>query len=228
MESSNTALWNSACKTDPAYTKQFSRAGGFSGTAISPMYLVRRATETFGPIGTGWGFKELESKIAEGVWFSRVELWYLHAEKRGAIEQWGATTFINKRKDGSTFVDEEAAKKSVTDAVTKCLSYLGFAADVHMGLYDDNKYMSELMREKREPKSATAKEELEGSREAQKSVAERKLADMGAQPAPQLVPGSVEPPQRLDRARQCRIPSRSPISRRCWTPSTRSRLSLRN
>lgn len=143
----NTDLWDSVFKTDPKYTKGFSRAGGFKGTAISPMYLMHRATETFGPIGIGWGFRELESKIEAGVWFSKVQLWYLYNTKRGEVEQWGATVLTGTNKNGA-FVDEEAAKKSVTDGVTKCLSYIGFAADVHIGLFDDSKYVAGLKEEK--------------------------------------------------------------------------------
>ena len=45
------------------------------------------------------------------------------------------------------FHDEEAPKKSITDAMTKCLSLLGFAAEIHLGLYDDNKYASDRQRE---------------------------------------------------------------------------------
>lgn len=199
MEANNTALWNSVCKTDPAFTKQFKRAGGFSGTAISPMYMVRRATEIFGPIGIGWGFKELEHNFIEGVWSSRVQVWYLLDGKRGEVEQWGATTMLNTLKDGRGFVDEEAAKKSVTDAVTKCLSYMGFSADVHMGMYDDNKYVAELQKEKREPKSAASKvgaapDEVTGSREAQQAVVDRKLAEMKSAPTPQPPPASVPTP----------------------------------
>src|SRR3990167_472884 len=48
-------LWQSVEKTDPKYTKSFSRAGGFSGTAINATYLVRKATELWGPYGGEWG-----------------------------------------------------------------------------------------------------------------------------------------------------------------------------
>lgn len=177
----NTSLWDSVFKTDPAYTKQFSRAGGFKGTAISPMYLMLRATEAFGPIGIGWGFNEIESKIAEGVWFSRVKLWYMHEGNRGEVEQWGATTMVNKRSSGDIFVDEEAAKKSVTDAVTKCLSYLGFAADVHMGMYDDNKYVAELREEKKKEKAAPATPKVDDRAAgiaAAQEIAQQKIAEM--------------------------------------------------
>lgn len=142
----NTQLWDSVCKTDPAHTKKFTKGGGFSGTAIKPFYLIHKATETFGVCGIGWGWKELENKVVGGVWCSKVEIWYMQGSQRGAIEQWGQTVMQGTNKNGP-FVDEEAPKKAITDAVTKCLSYLGFAGDVHMGLFDDSKYVDGLTKE---------------------------------------------------------------------------------
>ena len=151
---SNTQLWDSVYKTDPAHTKHFTKGGGFSGTAIKPFYLMHKATEVFGVCGIGWGWSELEHTVVVGVWCSKVELWFIYNNQRGTIQQWGQTVMQGKNKHGD-FVDEEAPKKAVTDAVTKCLSYLGFAGDVHMGKFDDSKYVDE--REKEEKKAATAK-----------------------------------------------------------------------
>lgn len=148
----NTVLWDSVCQTDPAHTKKFQKAGGFSGTAIKPYWLMRRATETFGPCGLGWGWEEIENKMVAGIWCSKVRLWFVQTNQRGEIEQWGQTVMEGKNKNGD-FVDEEAPKKAVTDAVTKCLSYLGFAGDVHMGLFDDSKYVEELKTQFLEQKS---------------------------------------------------------------------------
>ncbi len=149
----NMKLWESIQETDPEKTKGFSRKGGFKGTSIKPYYLIMRATEVFGPLGMGWGFEEKEHLISGGVWFSKVTLWYVLEGKLGRIEQWGATEFTGKNKNGE-FIDEEAAKKSVTDAVTKCLSYLGFGADVHMGLFDDDKYVTELKKKHQDKEDA--------------------------------------------------------------------------
>jgi hypothetical protein len=159
-ETANIALWDSVCKTDPAHTKSFKKGGGFSGTAIKPYWLVRRATEVFGMCGIGWGWEEIENKMVSGVWCSKISLWFLEPgvsnPRRGEIEQWGQTEMESEREikiDGKgtgnfkKFVDEEAPKKAVTDAVTKCLSYLGFAGDVHMGLFDDSKYVNEVRAE---------------------------------------------------------------------------------
>ena len=153
----NMRLWDSVCKTDPSQTKGFSKSGGFKGTAIKPYWLIQQATATFGPIGLGWGWEELETQYIAGVWCSKVRIWYTLDGHRASIEQWGQTVMQGKNKNGE-FVDEEAPKKAVTDAVTKCLSYIGFAGDVHMGLFDDSKYVEERQKEEAQvKKDETAK-----------------------------------------------------------------------
>lgn len=156
--SSHMKIWESVCTTDPKHTKNFKRGGGFSGTAINPTYLVMRATETFGPMGMGWGLDIEDESIMEGasifddsgrviakeqIHKLRVCLWYVHDGNRYEVRHFGQTMFVSKTRYGP-FTDEEAPKKSLTDAMTKCLSMLGFSADVHMGLYDDNKYVTDL------------------------------------------------------------------------------------
>lgn len=157
----NLAIWDQVQVTPPAHTKEFNRGGGFKGTAINPTYMVRRATEIFGPIGKGWGVEIVDECMMEGapiivgegniigkelVHKLRVKLWYILNGERCEIVQFGQTTFVGKNKYGP-FTDEEAPKKSLTDGMTKCLSMLGFSADVHMGRYDDNKYVNDLRRE---------------------------------------------------------------------------------
>jgi hypothetical protein len=146
----NMALWNSVFVTDPEHTKPFSRAGGFRGTAIKPYWLVKRATETFGPHGIGWGHEEHDVRVVEGpegrvAVFSKVSVWYLSptGQRAETGPQWGGTLLVDKRKDGGLFMDDEAFKKSITDGITKCLSYIGFAGDVHMGLFDGSKYVAD-------------------------------------------------------------------------------------
>lgn len=148
------AIWTQVEQTNPAFTKDFNRGGGFKGTAINATYLIRRATELFGPCGLGWGYTVLTSKFITGaplddrgtleqIHCIHLRLWYLHGERRGEVEHFGQTVFVGRNKNG-LFTDEEAPKKSLTDALTKCLSMLGFAADVHGGRYDDNKYVADL------------------------------------------------------------------------------------
>jgi hypothetical protein len=169
----NLELWDSVQQTDPKYTKSFSRSGGFKGTAINHTYQQRRATETFGPKGIGWGSIILDEKYVEGaplihkeqvlahreiVHVVRIELWYaLKDTRRGAVQAFGQTTFVGSNKHGF-FTDEEAPKKSLTDAESKALASLGFSADVHLGLFDDNKYVSDLKAKSDEAEKAAKQE----------------------------------------------------------------------
>ena len=146
-ENNNMSLWEAVEKTDPKYTKQFDN-GNFKGTSTTALYTIKKATAQWGVMGGSWGAVELEHMVIEGIWFSKVQVWH----PTGKVEQWGATKFKYETKGSDkypsrTIIDEEAAKKAYTDALTKCLSYLGFCADIHMGLFDDNKYVAKLKEE---------------------------------------------------------------------------------
>lgn len=165
----NLAIWKNVEKTDPAYTKGFSRGGGFRGTSTNATYLARRATEQFGPMGIGWGVEIVDEELMQGAPIDehgtheiihkvRVKLWYMLDGQRGEIVQFGQTSFVGKNRNG-LFTDEEAPKKSLTDGMSKCLSLLGFSADIHLGRYDDNKYVAEVKREFEEKAAAEKKAE---------------------------------------------------------------------
>lgn len=173
--SDNLKLWRAVEKTDPSLTKEFNRGGGFKGTAINPTYLIMRATEMFGPPGIGWGYEIVKEEMLVGAPLTetcnelthclQVKFWYILDGKRGEIEQFGATTYVGKNKYGP-FTDEEAKKKTLTDAISKCLSWLGFSADVHLGRYDDNKYVSDLRKEFSEERSKASDEQMQAKRQA--------------------------------------------------------------
>ncbi len=136
--SKKTELWESVCKTDPAHTKHVGKRGGF--TAIDAMYQVQEATKQFGPVGIGWGWDfDLVFPPNDTV-IVKVTLW--HGKKDQTVNQVG-----QKKMNASNGPDEDAVKKAVTDGVTKCLSYLGFNADVFLGKFDDNKYVSAMKAE---------------------------------------------------------------------------------
>jgi len=196
----NLALWESVQATDPDFTKGFSRSGGFRGTAINHTYQTKRATQAFGPKGIGWGSKILDEKYQDGapilhkdqvigrevVHVVHIELWYFldvrgkdgsFEPRRGSIEAFGQTTFVGTNKHG-TYTDEEAPKKSLTDAESKALAALGFSSDVHMGLFDDNKYVNDLkvaVAESEKPKGPSL-EELKAKVEAAATLDELKAA----------------------------------------------------
>jgi hypothetical protein len=157
---SNTRIWDQVDTTDPSATKNFTGMGGFKGTAIKPTYLMRKATEVFGPCGEGWGWAVLEDRFDEGgplqaptkewpeaprinakLHTLKIQLWYLGKDgQKCTVEHYGHTPFVYFQQ-GKIMTDWEAAKKSLTDAIGKCLQPLGFAADIHMGLFDDTAYV---------------------------------------------------------------------------------------
>jgi hypothetical protein len=174
----NTEIWNAVAVTNPNFVKSFTRGGGFSGTAINATYQAQKATDTFGPCGIGWGLDILEERYQDGapllqgeavvghevIHVLRAKLWYLYQGKRGEVIHFGQTPFVGRNKNGF-FTDEEAPKKSMTDAMSKCLSLIGFSADVHLGLYDDNKYVADLRKEFGMDKNVKSESKPEGTRE---------------------------------------------------------------
>jgi hypothetical protein len=147
---SNLALWHQVEKTPPDQTKAIT-GKPYRGTSPKPYWLVHKATETFGPCGIGWGFNIISERVEEGatgdkVHIAHICLWYMLDGKRGEVEHVGQTMFCGKNKNGP-YTDEDAPKKSVTDALVKALSMIGFAGDIFMGRYDDSKYVNELRRE---------------------------------------------------------------------------------
>lgn len=139
----NMAIWDNVSKTDPKHTKTVSQRGGF--TAIDAMYQIQMATEQFGPAGKGWGWTVSDPIFPPNNTVAvKITLW--HGSHENVIEQYGQKS-INATNGKP---DEDAFKKAVTDGLTKCLSYLGFNADVFLGKFDDNKYVQERIREEQE------------------------------------------------------------------------------
>lgn len=168
----NLKLWRTVMRTDPRFTKDITGTG-FDGTSVNAEYMIMRATELFGPLGSGWGFDIQEDKLIPGAPMSepvfndkqivghrflrdadgtliteqhhsmRIRLWYETEDRDGSVISYGATPYIYKTKHGVK-CDGEAPKKSLTDAIKKALSMLGFSADVWLGLYDKPEYVAEV------------------------------------------------------------------------------------
>lgn len=145
----NLALWEALGKTDPRHTKPFKRAGGFTGTAMRPIWIIQRLTEQFGPVGQGWGmgrptFELVHASEGEVAVYCTVECW--HSDPSNVFYGVGGDKAVGKNKHGLN-VDDEAFKKAFTDAVGNAFKFLGVGADVHMGLFDDSKYVRDTARE---------------------------------------------------------------------------------
>ena len=181
----NMHIWEALGKTDPAHTKQFIRAGGFKGTAIKPMWANLQMTEFFGPCGRGWGQGKPEYQVVEAggevLVYCTVELWYrepgIPAHRYSVFGVGGdkvVTQVFMKDGKGQKIVDEakggyktypqtddEAFKKAYTDALSNAMKFIGVAADVHMGMFDDNKYVQQVGKEFEEEKKAEVIAEVE-------------------------------------------------------------------
>ena len=51
------------------------------------------------------------------------------------------------KQSGGLRGDDEAFKKAFTDGITNALKMIGVGADVHMGMFDDDKYVNSLREE---------------------------------------------------------------------------------
>jgi hypothetical protein len=147
----NMKFWESVKKTDPKRVKPIT-GKQYKGNSPQPYYLVERMTESFGMCGIGWGLNIVNERMerltdTDVLHVAVVELWYKQGDALGSITQIGQTKACYKTSSGSMLVDEDAPKKSVTDAMTKCMSYLGFAGDIFSGQWDDSKYVQELNKE---------------------------------------------------------------------------------
>jgi len=143
----NTRIWDAVCETDPKYTKKVNQRGGF--TAIDAQYQIYEATKMFGPIGIGWGFSYEFIFPPNDTIIANVTLW--HGDRANTVHQCGQKSLGIDRTDHQKRIDEDAAKKSITDGLTKCLSLLGFNADVFLGKFDDNKYVAQRELESKAP-----------------------------------------------------------------------------
>lgn len=157
INADNMAIWNALGRTDPKHTKQFKRAGGFSGTALKPIWIVQRLTEQFGPVGMGWGIGKPEFQVVPGdnrevLVYCTVECW--HTSPANTFFGVGGDKVITHIKENKQYNrperwenDDEAFKKAFTDAVGNAFKFLGVGADIHMGQFDDSKYVQEVTRE---------------------------------------------------------------------------------
>lgn len=169
----NKELWNRVCVTDPRAVKAIT-GKQYQGNSPKPYWIVERLTDEFGPCGTGWGFTILNERMerlteSDVLHVAVVRLWYEIDGKRGELEQIGQTKAVYAKKDGSLLIDEDAPKKSVTDALVKCASYLGFAGDIFAGRWDDSKYVQWAAKQYDSAIAPTRRAEVEAA--ADKAIA---------------------------------------------------------
>lgn len=145
-ENKNLNFWMSVEKTDPKHTKKAS-VGTRSFTAINAQQQLMNATKQWGMYGKTWGLKDVKLNYINGLINDQILavaqgiFWYpegfFDIGSSILVQAWYSTAKYNK-------VDDDFLKKLETDMTTKALSKLGFNADVFLGKYDDNKYITRM------------------------------------------------------------------------------------
>lgn len=147
---SNLDLWGRFADIDPKFTKAIT-GKPYKGTSPNPQYVIRCLTEMFGPVGKGFGWRVIAEEFtplgAEVLHWCRIEFW--HTDRANTFESYGQTKAAYQTKSSGFMVDEDAPKKSLTDAIIKAASQLGIASNIFLGRWDDQKYVAEVNAEYR-------------------------------------------------------------------------------
>lgn len=165
----NLSTWNRFADIDPSFTKPIT-GKAYKGTSPNPQYVIRCLTELFGPVGEGFGWEVLREEFTpmgeEILHWCRIRFW--HGDRANGFESYGQTKALMKTKNG-LMLDEDAPKKSLTDAIVKAASHIGIAANIFLGRWDDQKYVAAVNDEFREkegekdpPKPISAAKQKQG------------------------------------------------------------------
>ncbi len=147
MNADNMKIWDLVFKTDPSAVKPIT-GKSYKGSSPKPYWLIEQATRVFGAAGQGWGHDIINHGFQQCgqddvLHWAIVEFWYMQDDKRCSVQHMGGTKAMYKTNAGKFVIDEDAPKKSVTDALVKAMSSVGFAGDIFSGRWDDSKYQQE-------------------------------------------------------------------------------------
>lgn len=146
QEKLNMGIWEVLKKTDPKHTKPFQRSGGFRGTAIKPIYATEKMTRLFGACGDGWGMTAPEFTVLGNLVYCTVALWWKNPDTgdRSDLVYGVGGDLVVKEIKGVEKPNDEAFKAAYTDALGNAMKQIGMSADVHMGQFEDSKYVEEV------------------------------------------------------------------------------------
>jgi hypothetical protein len=145
-ENPNLALYNRVREVPPE-AKRDIQAGRLKGkTDINPLWRIQTLTREFGPAGQGW-YTEIVKQWTEECGneravYLKLNLYVkINGEWSKPIEGFGGAMVIANEKNG-LFLDDDAAKKAYTDAISQACRSLGIGADVYWA-NDATKYQQE-------------------------------------------------------------------------------------
>ena len=116
------------------------QAGRLKGMSdINPMWRMKRLTEIFGPVGLGWKYtidrQWSETYGSEVKVFCIISLYVRDPETKewsAAIPGVGGSAVVSMEKNGP-YVNDEAYKMALTDALSIAMKPLGIGADIWYG-----------------------------------------------------------------------------------------------
>jgi hypothetical protein len=120
----------------------------YKGTSPNAQHVIWCLTDLFGPVGHGFGWRVVADGIERfddtAIHWCRIEFW--HTDRANTFEAYGQTkmAYMTRGENSYLKVDEDAPKKSLTDAITKAASQIGIAANIFLGRWDDNKYVANV------------------------------------------------------------------------------------
>lgn len=133
------------------------QAGRLKGKSdINPMWRIKMLTSLFGPCGIGWYYtvdrQWLEPCGEEIAAFCNISLYIkVDGEWSKPIQGVGGSMFAAKERNG-LYVNDEAYKMALTDALSISCKALGFAADVYWS-EDRTKYQAAPAQPKKSDKA---------------------------------------------------------------------------
>lgn len=132
----NLEIWRKVCETPPEHAKLVT-LGKRKWTAVDPQYQLRRATELWGPYGIDWKVDCCQWSMVEATETLKPSMILdaLFVFPGGSFEV---------SADMPYRPNDDCRKKLLTAVRSKALSLLGFNADVFLGKYDDERYVSEM------------------------------------------------------------------------------------
>lgn len=162
MSSENLKIWDAVKSVDSGSLKN-ANIGGQQMLSVNGISMVQQITAAIGPIGKSWYYSIKEERyentkplllnkepiIVDGstLWEQThtviLEFFINYGEGWHSFPCFGHTPYRYMTKSGSIMVDQEVGKKSMTDALKKCLTMLGVAADVYSGALDDHSYAAD-------------------------------------------------------------------------------------
>ena len=155
----NLKLWLSVEKTNTSQTKAV-RSGGRQFTAIDAYSQLKKATELWGAYGSAWKLDSITHEelpvLPNGTIIVKTSGTFCYPGGCFPGFVSGELCYKTNKGEGYLKVDADIYKKNETDLITKCLSRLGFNADIFLGKFDDNKYVQGLKREEAAAAKAAA------------------------------------------------------------------------